>query len=68
MGINLLNKLYETSFLERDELSQLLNEYENKKITDEAARMAREVSKRHFSNKIYYRGIVEFTNICKNDC
>lgn len=68
MGINLLNKLYETSFLERDELSQLLNEYKNNEITGEAARMARVVSKRHFSNKIYYRGIVEFTNICKNDC
>lgn len=29
---------------------------------------AREVSKRHFGNKIYTRGLIEFTNYCKNDC
>jgi biotin synthase len=68
VGIELLNKLYETSYLERDELSQLLADYDNKDVVDEAARMARSVSISHFLNNIYYRGIVEFTNICKNDC
>lgn len=68
MGIELLNKLYETSFLEKDEITQLLAEYDNKDIVEAAARMAQEISHNHFTNKIYYRGIVEFTNICKNDC
>lgn len=33
-----------------------------------AAVLARNVAKQHFGNKIYFRGIVEFSNICKNDC
>jgi biotin synthase len=68
VGIELLNKLYKLSYLDRDELSVLLADYDNKELVDEAARMARDVSNKHFSNRIYYRGIVEFTNICKSDC
>ncbi len=26
------------------------------------------IAKQHFGNKIYIRGLIEFTNICKNDC
>ena len=33
-----------------------------------AAKKARAVSKSVFGNKIYIRGIVEFSNVCKNDC
>lgn len=29
---------------------------------------ARETSKRYFGNKVYTRGLIEFTNYCKNDC
>lgn len=30
--------------------------------------VAQEISKSKFGNKVYIRGIVEFSNICKNDC
>ena len=33
-----------------------------------AAQLAREISQRRFGNKIFIRGIVEFSNYCKNDC
>ena len=33
-----------------------------------AADMARSITVRRFGKKIYFRGIVEFSNICKNDC
>ena len=33
-----------------------------------AASLAREISLAHFSNKVYFSGIVEFTNHCKNNC
>lgn len=33
-----------------------------------AAQIARKIAKQTFGNRIYYRGIIEFTNICKNDC
>ena len=30
--------------------------------------LAREIAIRHFGKRIYFRGIVEYSNICKNDC
>ena len=33
-----------------------------------AACHAREVAHTHFGNKIYVRGLIEFSNHCKNDC
>lgn len=33
-----------------------------------AATLARGIADEHFGKKIYFRGIVEFTNHCKNDC
>lgn len=33
-----------------------------------AAEKARRISLEHFGNKVYIRGIVEFSNVCKNDC
>ena len=35
---------------------------------DYAANLAREITEKYFGKKIYFRGIVEFSNICKNDC
>lgn len=35
---------------------------------ENAAALARSISRKHFGNKIYFRGIIEFSNICKNDC
>ena len=29
---------------------------------------ARQVQQRHFQNKVYIRGLIEFTNYCKNNC
>ena len=33
-----------------------------------AAKLARTIAFQKFGNKIFFRGIIEFTNICKNDC
>ena len=33
-----------------------------------AMTLAREIAVKRFGKKIYFRGIVEFSNICKNDC
>ena len=35
---------------------------------DYAMALAREITVANFGKKIYFRGIVEFSNICKNDC
>ncbi|MDR2494919.1 MAG: [FeFe] hydrogenase H-cluster radical SAM maturase HydE [Spirochaetaceae bacterium] len=39
--------------------------------TDEAEELfaaARKVRAEHYRNEVYFRGLVEFTNYCKNDC
>ena len=33
-----------------------------------AAGLARDLSQRRFGRRLYFRGIVEFTNVCRNDC
>ena len=64
---NLIDKLNENKLLAFDEWKTLIGTY-----TDEdrayAADIARRIVLNKFGNKIYFRGIVEFTNICKNDC
>lgn len=63
----LIDKLNGTKNLSMDEWKILFETF-----TDEdrnyAAETARKISVGKFGKKIYFRGIVEFTNICKNDC
>ncbi|MEG1274052.1 MAG: [FeFe] hydrogenase H-cluster radical SAM maturase HydE [Ruthenibacterium sp.] len=33
-----------------------------------AAQLARTLAQQHFGKQIYFRGVIEFTNYCKNDC
>ncbi|EPR12580.1 [FeFe] hydrogenase H-cluster radical SAM maturase HydE [Ruminiclostridium papyrosolvens] len=63
----LIDKLYETQGLERSELLLILNNF-NADISEYLFEKARSVSKSHFGNSIYTRGLIEFTNFCKNDC
>jgi len=63
----LIGKLNIDKTLSPEEWKLLLSTY-----TDEdreyAGEIAREIALRKYGNKIFFRGIIEFTNICKNDC
>ncbi|MBQ1507424.1 MAG: [Ruminococcus sp.] len=63
----IINKLAETTNADKDELIFLL-----KNITSEETELLRKaaqsVARKSFGNKIYIRGLIEFTSICKNDC
>lgn len=63
----LIDKLENEHILLKDEFLTLLTE-----ITDEELLMlrerARKTAQKYFDNKIYIRGLIEFTNYCKNDC
>ncbi len=67
MSKALIDKLNKEKHLEKEEWVTLLSGY-----TDDdrayAAGIAREISTSRFGNKIFIRGIVEFSNVCKNDC
>ncbi|MBR1662799.1 MAG: [Ruminococcus sp.] len=63
----LIDKLNTHKKLSLEEWTALFDNYTDEE-REYAASIAREISKSVFSNKIYIRGIVEFSNICKNDC
>lgn len=64
---DLIDKLNENKSLELFEWENLIGTFSNED-RNYAADIARSIAHLKFGNKIYFRGIVEFTNICKNDC
>ena len=63
----LIEKLGKEHSLSEKEWVQLFETYTDEDL-DFATELAREITVRRFGRRIYFRGIVEFTNICKNDC
>lgn len=64
----LADKLVSNHRLEKEEYEQLLRNYQNpdlfKYLSEEAVKLRR----KYYGNKIYTRGLIEFTNYCKNNC
>lgn len=63
----LIDKLYKQNNLNREELLNLL-ESMNKEDVDYLISKAHETRMKHYGNKVYPRGLIEFTNYCKNNC
>lgn len=64
---NLIDKLEKERILSKDELVYLLSNF-NEEDSQYLFQKARAISQKYFGNRIYIRGLVEFTNYCKNDC
>lgn len=64
---NLIVKLSEDKRLEPEEYMRLLV-CDDKNTIDYLHNTARETACRVFGKRIYVRGLIEFTNICRNDC
>lgn len=62
-----IDKLYKTNYLSREELLALLNNID-KDSRDYLMEKAHETRVRYYGTKVFMRGLVEFTNYCKNDC
>lgn len=62
--IDLLNREHR---LEKSQWIQLFSTF-TPEDTAYAKNLAREITDARFGKRIYFRGIVEFSNICKNDC
>lgn len=63
----LLDLLRQEHRLSPEQWEQLFATYTPADV-EAAMAMAREIALGWFGRKIYFRGIVEFTNYCKNDC
>lgn len=64
---DILFKLEENHFLNDDEFKLLLED-ESEETLNVLNKRAACVSKKTYGNKVYIRGLIEFTNYCKNDC
>ncbi len=65
--VELIDKLYINNSLSKDELIYLLdniNENEIKYLCEKAVI----TRKKYYGNKVFMRGLIEFTNYCKNNC
>lgn len=65
--INLIDRLYETSELNRDELLALLQGLDDVSIAY-LHEKAHEKRMGTYGNKVFMRGLIEFTNYCKSNC
>ena len=63
----LIDKLYHTTKLEPDEYKALIDN-RNEELCGYLSEKAREVRIRHYGHDVYIRGLIEFTNYCRNDC
>lgn len=64
---DLIDKLFETHVLEKDEIIFLLQNHD-REASEYLFTLARSLSEKYFEKEIYIRGLIEFTNYCKNDC
>lgn len=66
--MDLAEKLIQNHELTRQEFKELLQQYDNEliaqRLSDEALRIRKEI----YGTAVYTRGLIEFTNVCKNDC
>lgn len=62
---NLVDKLLETGDLSDDELKILIESDEFNEPLAEAADIRR---RENYGDKVYIRGLIEFTNYCRNNC
>ena len=67
MAVNCVNELRERRTLGDEGLLELL-ESEDESVAEELFRNAREVSRAQFGRRIWLRALIEWSNVCRNDC
>ena len=63
---SLIEKLNQNHALKRDEALQLIRE--GAEYKDKLFALAQQTAQQSFGRNIFVRGLIEFTNYCKNDC
>ena len=63
----LIQKLKQTQSLTKEEWIRLI-ENRTPELAEYLFEQAREVREMYYGKDIYIRGLIEFTNYCKNDC
>ena len=63
----LIDELRGGASLDREDFASLIRN-RDAALQSHAAHLARETTNAVFGNRIFIRGLIEFTNFCKNDC
>ena len=66
--MDIAEKLIADHELSKEEYVALIRQAENPETTRLLAEEAVRLRKLYYGNKVYTRGLIEFTNYCKNDC
>ena len=66
--LELLSRLENDHALPRPAWTELIGGFSSPVLRSAAADRASAVRKRVFGNKVFLRGLIEFTNYCRNDC
>lgn len=67
MNRDILSKIEQEQMISREELEELLTTTDQELI-EELYRRARVTAGKYYGKEIYLRGLIEFTNYCKNNC
>ena len=67
MSISPVAEIREKQDMTREQLGLLLTT-EDEKLQEELRRSAREVADEIYGKQVFIRGLIEFTNYCRNDC
>ena len=67
MNRDILSKIETEQMISRKELETLLTTTDQEMI-EELYRRARKTAGKYYGKEIYLRGLIEFTNYCKNNC
>ena len=66
--MDISKKLVETHSLTKEECMELFSLFDNSEIMEYLKKEAVKVRKEYYGTKVFTRGLIEFTNYCKNNC
>ena len=64
----LIDRLCREKTLSKEEFTALLRHADDQDLSDYLFRLSSKTARERFGNKIYIRGLIEFSNYCKNNC
>ncbi|MCD8300803.1 MAG: [FeFe] hydrogenase H-cluster radical SAM maturase HydE [Clostridiales bacterium] len=66
--MDIVEKLICEHKLSKEEFALLIGLRQDPGVCERLQKEALRLRRQHFGNDVYIRGLIEFTNICKNDC
>ena len=66
--MTVIEKFITQHTLSKTEYIELLNTWTDKKVQERLTQEAAALRQKYYGNKVFVRGLIEFTNYCKNNC